>query len=64
MQTLLATGSKLTGKLTFSLVLGLSLGLSGCASTSDSVDEAKASDYPTARKSSKPMTNSDWWPNH
>ena len=63
MQTLLATGSKLTGKLTFSLVLGLSLGLSGCAATSDSVDEAKASDYPTARKSSKPMTNSDWWPN-
>ena len=45
------------------IVLGVSLGLSGCASTGDSGEEAKAADYPTARKSSKPMTNNDWWPN-
>ena len=63
MQTFLATGLRLTGKFTMPIVLGVSLGLSGCASTGDSVEEAKAADYPTARNSSKPMTNSDWWPN-
>ena len=50
MQTFLATGLRLTGKFTMPIVLGVSLGLSGCASTGDSVEEAKAADYPTARK--------------
>ena len=49
---------------TLTLPLGLAVALSGCSAPQTSTDTAKAgSDYHHAKRSAKPMTNSDWWPN-
>ena len=49
---------------TLTLPLGLAVALSGCSAPQASTDAAKAgSDYHHAKRSAKPMTNSDWWPN-
>lgn len=47
-----------------SLSIGLALAVTGCASAQHAGDQSSTGgDYHHAKRSAKPMTNSDWWPN-